>query len=297
MVTRVMTQTFSPSEAAFSVFELAKRQPQFVLRYCIIYALSVMVTYALAGATGFGQVLQNYVALTAGGKVPDPDKIVAVLEPASTGIIIMMVVGLLTGAITTAMGLRKAVRDEDRGLFGLEFGSDEINLLLAMMLVGAILFGVNLAITLVGGIASGGNVVLLFPIVLASLIAMSYVGIRFSQFGVLSIAGRRVAVVPSWVETKGQVWRFLGAFVLWIVVSGIISLIAGAISTIGAGALGAKIGGTMPISFEAFMTPGWLFYSLISGLVAGLANLGYICIGAYAWHQMRGDLPAPKPLI
>jgi hypothetical protein len=59
-----MTRTFSPSEAALSVFELAKRQPQFVLRFCIIYALFVMfiwftrfkIRFALAVANSLGRI-------------------------------------------------------------------------------------------------------------------------------------------------------------------------------------------------------------------------------------------------
>jgi hypothetical protein len=126
-----MTRTFSPSEAALSVFELAKRQPQFVLRFCIIYALFVMLTFGLGGALGIGTVLTNYLALIANGKQPDPEALLAVLSPATGAITILLIVGVLSGVLTSTMGLRKAVRDEDTGLLGLQIGGDELRLFAA----------------------------------------------------------------------------------------------------------------------------------------------------------------------
>ena len=152
-----MTKTFSPSEAALSVFELAKRQPQFVLRFCIIYALVLMIIYALAGATGVGAALQGYIALAAGGRPPSPERVLEVLSPATFGFFILTAFGVVSGAMTGAMALRKAIRDEDSGFFGLQFGKDEINLLVAMLLMGSTLIGVNFIIGLIGGFAAGGN--------------------------------------------------------------------------------------------------------------------------------------------
>jgi hypothetical protein len=286
-----MTRTFSPSEAALSVFELAKRQPQFVLRFCIIYALIVIGTFALAGAFGVGAALTNYLALAAGGKVPAPEDVMEVLAPATTGISVLLVFGFVAGVMTSTMGLRKAVRDEDLGLFGLQFGSDEVRLLAAMLLTGAILMGVNIAISLVGAVVTLGNAAMLGLTVIASLIAMGFVGIRLSQIGVLSIANRSVDVAKSWHETKGQTWRLIGAYLLWSLIAFLMTSLVQAIGTFGASLLGTKVGAGMPATFAAFLTPGWLFYALIYGLAAGFGNLGAICIGAYAWHQMRGNLP------
>jgi hypothetical protein len=292
-----MTKTFSPSEAALSIFELAKRQPQFVLRFCIIYALVLMATYALAGATGVGKALQGYIALAAGGRPPNPERILEVLSPASMGFFIVAAFGLIAGAMTGAMALRKAIRDEDSGFFGLQFGKDEINLLLAMLMMGGTLIGVNFIIGLIGGFAAGGNAGVMFLVVFIAFIVMSFVGIRLSQFGVLTIANQNVSVIPSWTETKGQAWRFVGAYLLWIIIASIIGLIAQSIGGIGAGAMKVSVSSGMPETLGAFFKPGWLFYTLIYGLASGFGNLGSICIGAYAWHQMRGDLPTPKTII
>jgi hypothetical protein len=292
-----MQRTFSPSEAALSVFELAKRQPQFVLRFCIIFAVVMMVTNALAGAFGVGTALYNYVALTAGGKIPDPDRVVAVLTPATTGLTIVLLFSLVAGVFTSAMGLRKAVLDEDHGLFGLQFGRDEVRLFVGMLSVGAILFLINIGVSVIGGALTMGNRGLLLLVILVSLVVMTAIGMRFSQFGVLTIANANIGVLPSWQETKGQVWRLIGAYVLWAVIAGVIGVLAQAIATLAGSALGATIGSGLPGTLQEFLTPGWLCYSLIYGLASGFGNLGAICIGAYAWHQMRGDLPAPTTPI
>jgi hypothetical protein len=286
-----MTKTFSPSEAALSVFELAKRQPQFVLRFCIIYALVVIATFALAGATGVGEALKNYIALAAGGSTPDPERVMEVLAPASSGITIMLIFGFLTGILTSAMGLRKAVRDEDVGLFGLQFGADELRLFAAMLLVGAILLGVNILISVIGAIVTMGNVALLALTVTASLLAMGYVGVRLSQAGALAIANGSIDIKKFWQETKGQTWRLIGAYLLWALIAVLLTSLVQALATFGASLMGTKVGAGMPMSLAEFMTPGWLFYTLVYGLISGFGNLGAICIGAYAWHQMRGNLP------
>jgi hypothetical protein len=292
-----MTQTFSPSEAALSVFELAKRQPQFVLRFCIIYALGFMLTYALAGATGVGKAMQDYVALASGGRAPDPARVLEVLAPAGTGFAIMLVFSIVTGAVTSAMGLRKAVRDEDHGLYGLQLGKDELNMLLATMLFTAILVSVNFATTLIGGLITGGNPGFMFLAIIIGLIGVGFLGLRLGQFGVLTIASGQVTVRASWSQTKGHVWRFAGAYLLWIIIATIIGIIAQSLGALGASALAVKVGSGMPASLGEFLKPGWLFYALIYGLATGLGNLGTICVGAYAWHQMSGNLPAPKTPI
>ena len=58
-----MTKTFSPSEAAFSVFELMKRQPQFVMRYALLSAAVMAIYMFVLASTGAGDAIQRYAAL------------------------------------------------------------------------------------------------------------------------------------------------------------------------------------------------------------------------------------------
>jgi hypothetical protein len=292
-----MQRTFSPSEAALSIFGLAKRQPQFVLRFCIIYALVIIVTFALAGSLGVGKALQDVAILTAAGGQPSQEAIVEAITPATGGVTIMLVFTLVTSALLTGMGLRKAVFDADEGLFGLKVGGDEGRLFLSILLVGAILVGVNMAVSIIGALVTLGNVRLIGITVLATLVGMALVAVRLSQFGVMTIADRKIGVLASWRETKGQGLRFFGAHALWLIIALIGTGLVQAVGTLGAAALGNKIGGGLPASLEAFLTPGWLLYTLLSGMASGFANLGSLCIGAYAWHQMRGDIPAPATTL
>jgi hypothetical protein len=291
-----MQRTFSPSEAAMSIFVLAKRQPQFVLRFCIIYAAVTMVTFALIGALGVGKAFQDYLGLIADGSKPQQDEILAIITPITSGLTILLIFGAITGAIVSAMGLRKVVLDSDEGSFGLKLGGDEGRLIIGFVIIWAILMGINIAISILGAVITFGNMGLMGLTVAASLLAMSYVGLRLSQFGVLTIADKKLGITASWRETRGQASRLLGAYLLWMIVALVITGIVQALGSIGASLLGAKVGGSMPASLAEFTSVGWLFYTLVYGLSSGFANLGTICIGAYAWHQMRGDLPAtPQP--
>lgn len=288
-----MTKTFSPSEAALSVFQLAKRQPQFVLKFCIICALVTMVNHAFAGASGVGEAMKNYMILLESSSNVTPERVTEVLKPAASGFDVMFFFSFLSAVFLNAMGLRKAVRDEDSGLFGLQFGGDEIKLFLAMLLFAMALFCVSFVSISVISLVTAGNTALALLGGTLSLMITAGAGIRLSSFGVLTIAQRRVVLVPALSETKGQFWRFLSAFVLWVVIALLTLMIAWIIARFGASILGTQITGMYPITLGMFMTPGWMLYSLTMGLAGGFISLGTLCIGSYAWHQMNGDLPSP----
>jgi hypothetical protein len=289
-----MTKTFSPSEAALSVFQLAKRQPQFVLKFCIIYGVVTMVNHAFAGASGVGEAMKNYMALLESPASVTPERITQVLKPAAIGFDLLFFMSFISGVFLTAMGLRKAVRDEDSGLYGLQFGGDEIRLLLAMLLFAMALFCVSFVAISVIGLMTTGNMALAMLGGFLVLMITAAAGIRLSQFGVLTIAQRRIVLVPALTETKGHFGRFLGAFVLWGVIALLTIMIASIIASFGASILGARIIGIYPTSLAMFMTPSWMFYSLAMGLAGGFISLGTLCVGSYAWHQMNGDVPNPN---
>lgn len=291
MSNALQTKTFSPSEAALSVFELSKRQPQFVLKFCIIYALFAMVGIAIMAATGVGVALKDYLEVARGGGQPDPEEVLGALSPAFPGFAAFFLFNLPASVITTAMALRKAVHDREDGTFGLQFGGDEIRLLIATILVTLILFSTGFGVTVLGSLLGMGNIAVGLLASLVALIATGVIGTRLSLFGVITIDQARVSIVDSWAYTKGHVMRFMGAFLLWALISIILSLILSTIGSLVAGAMGAQVANSVPETLALFFTPGWLFYTLVSGLVSGFGVLGFVCIGAYAWHQMRGDLP------
>ncbi len=292
-----MKKTFSPSEAALSIFELTKRQPQFVLRFCILYAVGLMITYGVAGATGVGQAMIEYAAIAQKGQPVSPERITEIVSPAMSGFFIVSFLLLAFGAFTTAMGLRKAVFDTEQGLLGLQAGRDEINIFIGMILIGVMLFVATTLSFLIGGLVGGNSMAGATLTIVLALLVIGYVAIRFSQVGVMTIATGRVAVKESLSQTKGQVARFIGAFLLWFVIASILSTLAQALGMLGASAMGVKVGVGIPSSLAEFLKPGWLLFTLVYGLAGGFATLGGICVGAYAWHQMQGELPPPKSII
>jgi hypothetical protein len=292
-----MSQTFSPSEAALSVFELTKRQPQFVMRFALISAAVMLFSLALIASTGVGEAMLRYVALTSDGNIPSMDKIRDVLSPAMPGFGILMVVNLVVGSIVVALGLRKAVKDVEVGPWGLQLGVDEIRLITGSVLFFAILMGLLFVFSFAAGLLAAINPALSAIGFLGLAVASVVAFVRFGQFGVMSVVASTTGVRESWTQTQGRFWRYFGAYALWMVLTIIAGTLVQAIATVGAMALGTKIGSGIPQSLEELLSVGWFFYILVYGMVSGFLNLGFICIGAYAWHQSNGDLPPPKTLI
>jgi hypothetical protein len=289
------TQTFSPSEAALSVFGLIKRQPQFVLRYVAIYAgLTYLSTLAAAALGLFGDMakLQSFGAP---GANPSPEEAMAMLGEINWGgIAISIVLFLLVYVVLTAAALRKTVRDSEEGVLGLKISGDELALLLASLVVFGLFFSVTFLASVVGGllgtIAAPLSIV---GLVVATLAALA-IAVLLSQYGVLTIVNGRSSALASVNETKPYFWRFMGSHLLWIVIATIIGIVVQSILTLLVAGLGTKTGAGYPADLAAALSPGWIVFLLGSGLIQGLSALGSVCVGAYAWHQMHGGLPAPK---
>ncbi|MEN9873752.1 MAG: hypothetical protein RL186_649, partial [Pseudomonadota bacterium] len=94
-----MKPTFSPSEAAFSVFELAKRDPQFVLRYCILNALIVIGLYTLLAGSGLGETANKFLAMSEGRRNPTPDEIAKLFANSTGAFGIIAVYGIVTNLL------------------------------------------------------------------------------------------------------------------------------------------------------------------------------------------------------
>lgn len=289
-----MTQTFSPSEAAFSVFELTKRQPQFVMRFALLSAAIMALTIAILVVSGAGDALQRYMVLMQSDQMPSSEQIQAILGPSMPAILFFFLCNSVLYAFLTGMALRKTIHDRESGFWGLQVGGMEWRYLLSSFMFGVIL---ALAMVLMMVLASFLSLVhdglgaAAFVVVLP---AMIYVALRLSQFGVMGAVSGSLGLVESINQTKGQFWRYFGAYVLWAVLAIIIGTVVQALANLGAMALGKSSGREFPATLGDMVSVGWAFYYLVYGSIAGILNLGFICIGAYAWHQSRGHLPPPK---
>ncbi len=289
-----MTKTFSPSEAAFSVFELMKRQPQFVMRYALLSAAVMAIYLFILASTGAGDALQRYAALAETEQMPSMEQVQAILGPAMPALSFSFLMSAILSAFLTGMALRKTLHDREEGFWGLQAGAIEGRYLLAAMAFIAAIFVAAFALGIITSLLVSIHVALGSLAVLASIAAMVWFGLRLSQFGVMGVVTGKLGLRESFEQTNGKFWRYFGAYLLWVVITIILGTIVQALATMGALALGTKIGSGLPASAQEFATVGWAFYILFYGMVTGVLNLGFLCIGAYAWHQSQGALPPPK---
>jgi hypothetical protein len=289
-----MTKTFSPSEAAFSVFELMKRQPQFVMRYALLSAAVMAIYLFILASTGAGEALQRYAALAETEQMPSMEQVQAILGPAMPALSFSFLMSAILSAFLTGMALRKTLHDREEGFWGLQAGAIEGRYLLAAMAFVAAIFVAAFALGIITSLLVSIHVALGSLAVLASISAMVWFGLRLSQFGVMGVVTGKLGLRESYEQTNGKFWRYFGAYLLWVVITIILGTIVQALATMGALALGTKIGSGLPATAQEFATAGWAFYILFYGMVTGVLNLGFLCIGAYAWHQSQGALPPPK---
>lgn len=289
-----MSKTFSPSEAAFSLFELTKRQPQFVMRYAMLSAGVMAINLLLVAATDAGEAMQRYLVLAQTETMPQMDEIQAILGPAMPALIFSYVTSAILSAFLAGMALRKTLHDREEGFWGLQAGPIEVRYLIATVALILIIMVTSALLVMISTLLAGVQGALGSLAALASIGALFWFGMRLSQFGVMGVVTGTLGLKESFEQTKGKFWRYMGAYALWLVVVIILGIIVQSLATIGASALGTRIGSGLPANLEEFATVGWAFYTLFYGMVTGFLNLGFICIGAYAWHQSRGDLPPPK---
>jgi hypothetical protein len=233
--------------------------------------------------------------MSEGRRNPTPDEIAKLFANSTGAFGIIAVYGIVTNLLVSTMALRKLIHDDESGWFGLKFGQDEVRMFVATLVYTGIIFATSLVGGIVGGIVATGLPKLAILPALMTLIAIFFVSMRLSQYGVAAIATRNSVIKASWQITKGQVMRLFGAYVLWVIVGFIGSLIVQGISGYLAGMMGSSVDNELPTSLAVFLQVGWLFYVLMGGLAGGVAGLGLLCVGAYAWHQLNGNIPVSKP--
>lgn len=289
-----MTQTFSPSEAALSVMELTKRQPQFVMRYALLSAAVMAISMFIMASTGAGEALQRYVALSQSQQMPTVKQIEAILGPVAPALFFFLVANSILNAFLTGTALRKTIHDREVGFWGLQASSVETRFLLGSLAFTGVIFASTFLLAMVVSLLA-----ILHPAVgavaaLGAIPALVWISLRLSQFGIMGVVNNSLGLTESFRQTDNKFWRYFGAYALWFVLTIILGSVVQAIATLGASALGSKIGSGLPASGADLFTAGWALYVLLYGMVTGFLNLGFVCIGAYAWHQSRGDLPPPK---
>lgn len=284
--------SFSPTDAAFSVFPLLKRYPRFV---GLVVALSVpigVITTVLANR-GMGEAMVAYSERVARNPNLQPEDFSAIGALVNVPLTLLLVVfALVSSAMLTGLILRKTVLNQDPVGVGLQFASLEVRLIQANLALGAICFLASMLVftvlSIVAGIAGSGTagvlvLVTLVPVVL-TLLGVLLMG-RLGLFGVAAAATGTLGLKAAWEISRGSFWLIVGALLLWSIAAIVMSLLFQTVVTLVLGVSGD--GAALAASPQ-----GLVASALIAGF-GGFTQLGTVCVGAFAWHQMQANAPRP----
>lgn len=196
---------------------------------CLYVALGTPIVRA------FVEVVQNAIEmeLPIDDAEPDPEVVFAMMAPMFRAVGLIFLISLLQmfvfAAAETAI-YRNLFHGEDRGVFPLTFGIDELRVLGSRIVVGFIVGGVYMGLYLVGVIAgliifgiagatgSGGITalggILVFFLFLGAVGVIIWVAVRLAPTSAYSVKLRAFNPVASWAPMQGKVWPAIGSFLI-----------------------------------------------------------------------------------
>lgn len=273
--------TFSAIDIALSGFRFARAHPRTVAIWGGVQLLVGLIGVAILIST-IGPDMAAMEAMKAGPRAPDA-QMMAML-PRMLGFYAaaiplgLVYFGVLAGAVNRAV----ATPSDDR-LGYLRLGGDEFRQVLLMLLSVLVLIGAELAVAIPVGVvafASAGFARPLIALAITVFVLLIFAGIvlvmvRLSLASPQTYDTRRVTLFGSWQLTRGHFWKLLGtyltAFILAMVVSVLISIIAFAVFALLGGGTDVNVF-TNPAmsSLGAYFTPARIAATVINGLGGGL---------------------------
>jgi hypothetical protein len=271
---------------AFAGFDIIKKNPLAVL----LWGVAAMVFGLLSSVLMIAIAGPAIMALQAQGETPtaDPSQVFGQLGALAPVWLIMIIIGLLSGAIIQCAVFRSQLRPGDGGFGFMKLGGDEVRQVIVTILyflafmvfyvLFAVVFGILAAMTGFLGEARGIGI---FVIVIAGFATFLYIISRWSLVLVQSYDERKINIFGSLKLTKGAGWTlFFGYLLLGIVL--IIAVIIIYAILFGA-TMGASLGSggdlvsslqkmTQPdmSSLPALFTVSFIIQTLVSGLLSGV---------------------------
>lgn len=282
---------FDMSEAWSDAIEMFRSNfgQLMVLALIFVFLPSIIVGFAIPAST------MSFADL---GSMDDPQRTQEMLAGFLGGFAILWL-GLLVVQLVGQMAMT-ATADGGRSLSlgdAISIGIRALPTMLGVFviaIVGYFLLALVLAlifVTVIGGAAAGGSGIggfgaLFVFLVIALIVALLYIGTRFSMIlPAIVLGGERnpfKAYGQSWALTAASAWRILAYFVLLIIAYFVISLVLGLIvGLVALGSGGLADGGA---SMSAGMIIAMAFNALLSSVVAAL--MVTIIVGIY--RQLAG---------
>jgi hypothetical protein len=273
---------FSATDAALEGFRLTREKPRAVLVWAGLMLLSTVVFYGLMLAFG-GEALN--AVMSGGSAGGDPEATMAALGRVAPLYALLLPLGIIFYAVLYGAVYRAVLRPGEGGIGYLKFGGDELRLAATLAFLGLLLGGaiIGIAVVLgliVGGLAAAGGAAALGA-VLIPLIGLGlgvFFGVRMSLAMPATFAERRIVVFGSWRLTKGRFWPLLGTYLMSIILSLVVYLLAMMIYFAVAALLGggiASAGSVFSPDFSnlgALLTTAMLIYLPIASLVGAVTT-------------------------
>ncbi len=282
-----MANKFSPSDAAVSIFTFAKLNPKFVLRYMAITSVFSLLLYIIVSFTGLLESGAAFEKINPNST--DLEPFFAALKLINGPVaIIFLLAAILLGVVLNAFAMRKLVRNQEIGFYGLSFGNDEKNLIIGSLLIAFIVFCVTFLISFVLSFVAVffKPVALLVPVIII-LGAIFLLG-RLGIWAVLSIANRNIGIKDAYNYTKEQFWSFVGAYILCGTLVIIASIFVKALlSFVFSAIMPADMFYKVPQNSKEVLAIGTLLFQMVFSFFSSFGSLALLCVGAYAYHQIE----------
>lgn len=206
----------------------------YLIRVAAWSALVLTIVYAALGTPivkAFVDMMANAIEMEVSldGAGPNPEDFMAVMAPMFRAMGLMMLIGLLQMAVFAAAEAaiyRNLFHKEDRGVFPLMFGMDELRVfgtrLVIGFILGAIYMGLYVAVILIGTIAAAINSgifaalagLLIFALVVAAIAGFVWATVKLAPASAYAVKLRAFNPFASWEPMKGLVWSAIGSYLV-----------------------------------------------------------------------------------
>ncbi|MDG2522506.1 hypothetical protein P7B02_13220 [Caulobacter segnis] len=286
---------FSTSDAAVKAFEVMGRRPKPIIAWAVFYAAFSIFIAALNAQ------IAGPVMLAMETKQAAPMEIFRLFPWFAVCAVLFFAVWTIG---YTAM-IRAVLTPEDDRAFYLRLGGQELRqagvlLAFTLMLLGVyfLLFMALLAVGFggtVGGRPSAWSLAVIVALVLATVGAMVFVGVRLSLAMPITFVQGRVELFDSWSMTKGRFWPMFGAYLLAAVAVTLIYIVVMVLTAVIAFFAGGGFGGlismfnTMPVGAAEVLRPLPLTLEIVTALMTTVTSFITVAPAAEIYRQLTAE--------
>ena len=304
---------FSVSQMAMTGFRVVRENPAAVALWALLQAVGVFsILGMMVGLVG-GPFARLQSLSREPGATPDPQLVTELLTQFVPFILLIIPVGLLFGAVTTAAMNRIVLRPQDKAFGFLRVGAAEwrqflLSLQIALVVIGAEIAAIIAFVVLAVGIGFASKAAPVAGVLLGvvggfGLVgAAIYVAVRLSLASARTFATGRVDLFGSWDITRGHFWPILGTYVLAVFLAIIVMSMGGAVVFCIA-AVTTGLSATADVMFHpdyaspaSFFTPSQIVYLALNAVVSALV-LPIQATPAAAMYAALTEGPPPAPVI